>query len=322
MLISQCFDNLDETEEHIAFDDNKRLDSYVSEAYQITRSKAATLIEDGLVRVNGKAEKKSYLLSKGDVIKVLFVESVPSVITPENIPLDIVFEDKDLLVVNKPQGMVVHPAPGNMSGTLVNALLYHIKDLSGINGVLRPGIVHRIDKFTSGLLIVAKNDTAHVALAEQIKAHSFDRCYEAVVHGTPREAEGVISYSIGRSRTDRKKMAAFDEKTLLPGVRHAKTHYTVLEDFGKFSHLKLVLETGRTHQIRVHMKAIGHCVVGDSVYGSDKMRNFGLQGQCLHAKSIGFIHPTTKEKMLFDSDLPDYFVNVLSRIKLETNNEI
>ncbi len=318
MLDQFVFDSEDnEALELIATDNGARLDTFISESLDITRSRASTLIEKGLVTVNGRLVKKSCVLNHGDVILATPLQDEIYDVIPENIPLDIVYDDSDLLVVNKPQGMVVHPAPGNYSGTLVNALMFHIKDLSGINGVMRPGIVHRIDKNTSGLLIVAKNDKSHVSLAEQIKAHSFDRFYEAIVYGTPKEEQGDIRFSIGRSRTDRKKMAAFDEDCKLAGVRNAVTHYSVLEDFGKYSHLRLKLETGRTHQIRVHMKAIGHPVVGDDLYASDKLEKFGLKGQCLHAKSIGFIHPSTKEYLYFESELPDYFKKILSRLSAE-----
>lgn len=292
-----------------------RLDNFVSEQCRVTRSKAANFIENGCVTVNGQAKKKSYTLSHQDRVVIELPENEELDVVAENIPLDIVFEDKDLLVVNKAQGMVVHPAPGNMSGTLVNALMYHIKDLSGINGVLRPGIVHRIDKNTSGLLVVAKNDKSHVSLASQIKEHSFDRYYEAVVHGILKEKEGEVRYSIGRSLNDRKKMAAFDENATGSGIRNAVTHYKVLEEFTRFSHLKLQLETGRTHQIRVHMKAIGHAVVGDDVYASDKLPTFSLKGQCLHARCIGFIHPETREHLVFESDLPDYFTQLVEKLR-------
>jgi len=308
-------DDFDISDEQIVSEENKRLDAYVGESFQISRSKAACLIDDGLVTVDGRHQKKSYVLSIGEKVSVTFPQNEAYDVKAENIPLDIIYEDGDLLVVNKPQGMVVHPAAGNPCGTLVNALMYHVKDLSGINGVLRPGIVHRIDKNTSGLLIVAKNDKAHTILAEQIKAHSFDRYYEAVIHGTPKEETGEVRYSIGRSRTDRKKMSAFDEKSVLPGVRRAVTHYKVLESFGRYSYVQLKLETGRTHQIRVHMKSIGHPVVGDDVYTSEKLESFGLKGQCLHAKCIGFVHPSTKEYMFFDSPLPEHFLKVLTKLK-------
>jgi len=307
----------DDFEEQTVVDSGDRLDSFVGESFQISRSKAAALIENGFVLVNSAVQKKSYILSSGDVVRATFPDERDADITPENIPIEIVYEDSDLLVVNKPQGMVVHPAPGNYSGTLVNALMYHVHDLSGINGVLRPGIVHRIDKNTSGLLMVAKNDKAHVSLAAQIKEHSFDRAYEAVVHGTPKEYTGDVSYSIGRSRADRKKMAAFDPDSKLPGVRSALTHYSVIESFGRYSHLRLVLETGRTHQIRVHMKAIGHPVVGDDVYASEKLESFGLKGQCLHAAMIGFVHPSTGKHLEFEAELPEYFKKVLAKISSE-----
>ncbi len=315
LMSEPLFDVCESSEEHIVKEDNMRFDTYVSEAFQISRSKAANLIDTGFVSVNNTAQKKSYILSLGDKINIIFPEPDECDVVPENIPLDIVFEDSDLLVVNKEQGMVVHPAPGNMRGTLVNALMYHVKDLSGINGVMRPGIVHRIDKNTSGLLMVAKTDRAHVSLAAQIKDHSFDRFYEAVVHGCPKNESGEVRFSIGRSRSDRKKMAAFDENSSLPGVRKAVTHYEVLESFSGFSHLKLRLETGRTHQIRVHMKALGHPVVGDDVYASPKLETFSLKGQCLHAKCVGFVHPVTNEKMFFDSPLPDYFERVLTKLR-------
>lgn len=311
----KCFTDNEFDDEQTVTVSGIRLDTYLSETYQISRSKASDFIQSDLVRVNSLLQKKSYILNDGDVVSVKFPILQSSEVLPENIPLDIVYEDTDLLVVNKAQGMVVHPAPGNFSGTLVNALMYHIKDLSGINGVLRPGIVHRIDKNTSGLLIVAKNDISHIGLASQIKDHSFDRCYEAVVHGTPREVCGDIRYSIGRSLTDRKKMAPYDENSTLPGVRKAVTHYKVLKSYGKFSHLQFNLETGRTHQIRVHMKAIGHPIVGDDVYCSGNLPDFSLKGQCLHAKAIGFNHPTKNIHMYFESDLPDYFNDVLLRIE-------
>jgi len=233
---------------------------------------------------------------------------VPSENIPQDIELDIVYEDSDLLVVNKPKGMVVHPAAGNLDGTLVNALLFHCgESLSGINGVIRPGIVHRIDKDTSGLLVVAKNDSAHVSLAEQIKSHTFDRFYEAIICGRLKEREGKIDAPIGRHPKDRKKMA------IVQDGRNAVTHYEVIAEYNGFSHVKFKLETGRTHQIRVHMSSIGHPIVGDTVYGArDK---FGLEGQCLHAKTISFVHPKTNEFMSFDSELPDYFTKTLDKLR-------
>ena len=231
---------------------------------------------------------------------------------PQDIPLDIVYEDSDLLVVNKPKGMVVHPANGNPDGTLVNALLYHCGDsLSGINGVIRPGIVHRIDKDTSGLLIVAKNDMAHVSLAEQIKEHSFSRAYEAVVYGNIKEDKITVNQPIGRSPKDRKKMAV-----TLKNSKNATTHFEVLERFGKFTHVRCTLETGRTHQIRVHCAHIGHPVAGDEVYGPKRVIT-SLHGQCLHAKHIGFVHPRTNEWLEFESELPEYFTSFLNKLKGE-----
>ncbi len=310
-----AFSECDNIESVVSTTSGQRLDSFVSTSFSITRSRAATLLSDGYVRVNGEMKKKNYSVTEGDVIDVAIPTPIEVNVIKENIPLDIVYEDRDLLVVNKEQGMVVHPAPGHYSGTLVNALMYHIDDLSGVNGVLRSGIVHRIDKNTSGLLLVAKNDMAHLSLSEQIKAHSLDRFYEAVVHGTPREESGDINYSIGRSKTDRKKMAAYPEYCTEAGVRNASTHYEVINSYKSFSHLRLKLRTGRTHQIRVHMKAIGHAVVGDDVYASDKLENFGLIGQCLHARAIGFVHPRTNERMYFESQLPEYFKSVLKKIE-------
>ncbi len=299
----------------IAPDDvGKRLDIFISEANGVTRSAAQRLIENELVTVNDHPAAKNYRLRAGDEVETELPEPVPLDAEPQDIPLDIVYEDADLLVVNKPKGMVVHPAPGNPDGTLVNALLWHICDLSGINGVMRPGIVHRIDKDTSGLLIVAKNDAAHLALAEQIKAHSFEREYQAIVVGTPRDECGVVDAPIGRNPRDRKKMA------VVPDGRPARTHYQLLERFDGFSHLSLTLETGRTHQIRVHMASIGHPVMGDEVYGANRTR-FEKQtarlisGQCLHAKRIGFVHPTTGEFLRFDSELPEYFTELLRLLR-------
>ncbi len=286
-----------------------RLDKFISEQSNgdITRSGAVKLIESGSCLVNGRAEGKNYKLKAGDEVTVVIPEPEEIDILPENIPLDIVYEDEYLLVVNKPKGMVVHPAPGHYSGTLVNALMYHCKDsLSGINGEIRPGIVHRIDKDTSGLLIVAKNDIAHNGLAEQIKEHSFTREYEAVVNGSVKE-DGTVDAPIGRHKTDRKKMCVTPENS-----RNATTHYYVIRNYGNYTHLRLRLETGRTHQIRVHMAYIGHSVVGDEVYGNGKPK--WLMGQCLHARKIGFIHPVSGEYLEFDSPLPEYFTKLLRSI--------
>lgn len=297
-------------------DDLPRADKYISEQCgDISRSAAAALIESGDVLINGTPAAKNRKLKPGDKIELRLPDPEPSTACPQNIPLDIVYEDDDLLVVNKPKGMVVHPAPGNPDGTLVNALLYHCGDsLSGINGVIRPGIVHRIDKNTSGLLIVAKNDNSHRFLAEQIKEHSFLREYEAVVTGGFKDDQGTIDAPIGRHPVKRKQMAVTDKNS-----KHAVTHYTVVERFDGFTHLRLRLETGRTHQIRVHMAYIGRPVAGDELYGAKPQKEF--EGQCLHAKKIGFVHPNGKY-LEFDSPLPDYFKEFLEKLKRKTNAKI
>lgn len=291
----------------------ERLDKYLSsQMTDFTRNAVAKLIADGNVAVNGSIVNKNYKCRENDEISVTVPDAVPLEAEAENIPLDIVYEDKDLLVVNKQKGMVVHPAAGNYTGTLVNALLYHCKDsLSGINGVIRPGIVHRIDKDTSGLLIVAKNDSAHIHLAQQIKEHSFSRAYQAVVYGNIKEDEGTVNLPIGRSPKDRKKMAVTDKNS-----KNAVTHFQVIKRYGDFTHIRCVLETGRTHQIRVHMAYLGHPLAGDGVYGPKKVIK-SLNGQCLHAGEIGFVHPTSGEYMEFKADLPDYFTDFL--YKLENN---
>ncbi|MCQ2490041.1 MAG: RluA family pseudouridine synthase [Ruminococcus sp.] len=286
-----------------------RIDKYISDNIaELTRSAVQGLIENGLVLADGKPVSKNCKLRGGETVEVEIPEPEPMDAVPEDIPLSIVYEDSDLLVVNKPKGMVVHPAHGNYTGTLVNALLHHCGDsLSGINGVIRPGIVHRIDKDTSGLLIVAKNDASHLHLAEQIKVHSFTREYEAVACGYFKEPEGTVDAPIGRHRTDRKKMCVTTENS-----RNAVTHYSVIRQYGGYAHVRLRLETGRTHQIRVHLSYIGHPVLGDAVYG--KLFK-GIEGQCLHARKIGFIHPSTGEYMEFTSELPDYFVSVLNKLE-------
>ena len=301
---------MDKIKEIYLWDDRQRIDVFVSTVADVTRSYASKLICDGLVQINGKTAVKNDKLHKNDVVEVTLPDPVNLDILPQNLNLDIVYEDDDLLVVNKPKGMVVHPAPGNYENTLVNGLMYHCKDnLSGINGVLRPGIVHRIDKNTSGLLIVAKNDNSHNFLAKQISEHSFTREYEAVVYGNIKQDNGIVNAPIGRHPVKRKQMAVTNTAS-----RNAVTHYEVLERFGSFTHLKLRLETGRTHQIRVHMSYIGHAVAGDDVYGPKKVIT-ELSGQCLHARKIGFIHPVTGEYLEFSSDLPEYFENFINKLK-------
>ena len=297
--------------EFVSESDNLRIDKYLADNEpSLTRTAAAKLTEQGRVLVNGKPVGKNYKLKIGDSVILEIPDPVPYEAVPENIPLDIVYEDDDLLVVNKPKGMVVHPAAGNYNGTLVNALLYHCgSSLSGINGVMRPGIVHRIDKDTSGLLIVAKNDFAHFSLAEQIKEHSFTREYEAVVYGNLKTEEGTVNAPIGRSQYDRKKMCVTEKNS-----KNAVTHYQVISRYKGYTHIKCILETGRTHQIRVHMAYIGHPVSGDLVYGV-KNEKVDFTGQCLHARKIGFIHPRTKKYLEFTSELPDYFKNYIKKLE-------
>ena len=290
---------------------NARIDKYISEnAANMTRSAVQKLIAEGCVTVNGKIPDKNLKIKTGDEITVNMPEPEICEALPENIPLDIVYEDDDLLVVNKPRGMVVHPATGNYTGTLVNALMYHCGDrLSSINGIIRPGIVHRIDKDTSGLLIVAKNDFAHNILAEQIKEHSFTRKYQAVVIGNVKDDTGTVNAPIGRHQTDRKKMAV-----TLKNARNAVTHYKVIARYNGYTHVELTLETGRTHQIRVHMAYIGHPVAGDPVYSGKKYLT-KLNGQCLHAYYISFTHPRTNEILAFSAPLPEYFTDFLKSIQ-------
>ena len=288
----------------------KRIDAYIAEQLELTRSHAAHLLEQGNVTVGGKTVGKSQKVKAGDSVTVIIPDPVPLEAEAQDIPLEIVYEDSELLVVNKPKGMVVHPASGNYSGTLVNALLYHCRDnLSGINGVMRPGILHRIDKDTSGLLLVAKTDEAHVCLAEQIKEHTLTREYETVVYGAVKSDKGTINAPIGRHPVKRKQMAVVQENS-----KEAITHYEVIERLNGFTHIRCRLETGRTHQIRVHMSYIGHAVAGDSVYGPKKVIT-ELCGQCLHARKIGFIHPKTHKYMEFTSDLPEYFTGFIKKHK-------
>ena len=294
-----------------ATDENsgERLDKFIADNSDISRSYAAKLCEDGLVMLGGKPLAKKYKITGGEEIEIDVPKPEELSIEPEDIPLDIVYEDSDVIVVNKPQGLCVHPAPGNESGTLVNGLVYHCGgELSAINGVIRPGIVHRIDKDTSGLLIVAKNNEAHLKLSEQLKERKAMRKYVALVNGNIKEEGGTINKPIARNPVDRKKMA------VVQGGREAITHFNVLERFGQYTLVECILETGRTHQIRVHMTSIGHSIVGDPMYGIKKEK-FNLQGQLLHAKTIGFVHPTTGEMMEFSSEIPEYFQKVLEKLR-------
>lgn len=291
--------------------ENVRIDRFLSENIaELTRSHMQRLIADGFVTVDGNTVKANYKVKQGEVICVELPQLKEPQIEAEDIPLSIVYEDADMLVVDKPQGMVVHPAAGNYNGTLVNALMYHCGDtLSGINGERRPGILHRIDKDTSGLLMVAKNDRAHLALSEQIKAHSLTRAYKALVHGGFSADEGTVDKPIGRHPTERKRMTVTEHNS-----RNAVTHYRVLERLGKYTFIECVLETGRTHQIRVHMSHMGHPIVGDKTYGVRK-EEFALDGQLLHAYKIGFIHPASGEYMEFTSEIPNYFEKVLYKLR-------
>ena len=290
---------------------NERIDKFLSrELTEISRSYIQKLLKEQHILVNGKAVKANYKLSHGDSIEVSVPESEQLDIVPEDIPLDILYEDDDILVVNKPKGMVVHPAPGHYSHTLVNAVMYHCgSDLSGINGVIRPGIVHRIDMDTTGSLLICKNDKAHQILAEQLKEHSITRRYQAVVIGNLKEEKGTVNAPVGRHPTDRKKMS-----TRSNSARPAVTHYRVLERFGAYTYIECELETGRTHQIRVHMASIGHPILGDKVYGPAKCP-FKLEGQTLHAKVQGITHPSTGEYMEFDAPLPEYFLKLLETLR-------
>jgi len=299
-------------------DTGKRLDLYISEMMDISRSRSARMIEDGDVLVCGLMREKKYQVREGDRIDVTEKEPEEYSVDGEDIPLDIVYEDSDIIVVNKPEGMVVHPAPGNYSGTLVNALLFHCRDsLSGIGGILRPGIVHRIDKDTSGLLVVAKNDFAHAALSRELTYHGIEREYHALVRGGFKEQKGTVNLPIGRHPVDRKRMAVRQGD---PSAREAITHYEVLESFGQISYLKLRLETGRTHQIRVHMSHLGHPLLGDEVYSSnktlfEKQHAPYLHGQALHAKRLILTHPTSGERMSFECELPDNFTHLIEILR-------
>ncbi|WHE07971.1 RluA family pseudouridine synthase [Thermoanaerobacterium thermosaccharolyticum] len=289
-------------------DVDKRIDSFLASELDYTRSYLKKLILNGLVKVNGSSIKPNYKLKEGDSVDVNIPEAEKIDLMPENIPLDIIYEDDDIIVINKPQGMVVHPAPGNYSGTLVNALLYHCKNLSGINGELRPGIVHRLDKDTSGVMVVAKNDKAHLDLSNQIKERTILKKYIAIVEGVIKDDEGSIEAPIGRDHVERKKMAVTEDG------RYALTLYKVLERYKNNSLIEATIKTGRTHQIRVHMSYIGHPIVGDEVYGYKKQR-FNLLGQALHSRLLGLVHPSKKIYMEFEAPIPEYFERLIDILK-------
>ena len=288
-------------------DKGKRIDKYISDMlYSYSRSYIQKLIDEELVLVNDKLVKSNYKICAGDEIVVKIPVPEELKIEAEDIPLDIVYEDEDVILINKPKGMVVHPSPGHYTGTLVNALMYHCRDnLSGINGVTRPGIVHRIDMNTTGVLVACKNDAAHIFLSEQLAVHSITRKYNAIVHNSFKDNSGTVDAPIGRHQIDRKKMA-IDYKN----GRNAVTHYSVISNYGKYAHIECQLETGRTHQIRVHMSSIGHPLLGDDVYGSGKSP-YRLEGQTLHARVLGFVHPSTRKYMEFEAPLPDYFKEII-----------
>ena len=292
-------------------DEGLRIDKYLTQIFEDkSRSFIQGLIEKENVKVNDKLPKSNYKLRKSDEIEIIIPEPEILRVEAENIPINILYEDEDVIVVNKQQGMVVHPAPGNYNGTLVNALLYHCKNLSSINGIIRPGIVHRIDKDTSGVLVIAKNDDAHNKLSEQLKNHSMKREYYALIEGRLKNDSGTIDKPLGRCKKDRLKIGIDEDG------KRAVTHYEVLERYNGYTLIKCVLETGRTHQIRVHMASIGFPLVGDPLYGF-KRQKFKLEGQVLHAKTLGFIHPRSGEYMEFTSDLPNYFLQLLDKLRNE-----
>ena len=292
--------------------EGERLDKFLSIYPDQSRSFFQKIIKDNKILVNDKPEKANYRIKCDDIINITIPDAVETKIVPEDIPIDIIYEDDDVLIVNKPKGMVVHPSAGHYTGTLVNAIMYHCKDsLSGINGEIRPGIVHRIDMDTTGSLIVCKNDESHINIARQIKDHTVNRIYEGIVIGNLKDDEGTIEGPIGRHPIDRKKMC-INEKNGKPAI----THYKVLERFGNYTYAQFKLETGRTHQIRVHMSSIGHPLLGDTLYSSGKSAFKNLQGQTLHAKTIGFIHPRTNEYVEFSAPLPNYFEKLLNQLKL------
>ncbi|ULL17570.1 RluA family pseudouridine synthase [Paenibacillus sp. H1-7] len=295
-----------------AGDRGERIDKFITESLEeeVSRTQVQQWIKDGYLKVNGGEVKANYKLAEGDKLLLTIPEPEELRLEPEAIPLDVVYEDSDVIVVNKPRGLVVHPAPGHYSGTLVNALLYHCKDLSGINGVMRPGIVHRIDKDTSGLLMAAKNDLAHASLAAQLKEHSVNRKYLAVVHGNVAHDHGTIEAPIGRDPHDRKLYTVTEKNS-----KRAVTHFVVLERFGDYTLVELKLETGRTHQIRVHMKFIGHPLAGDPAYGPAKNKSITMEGQALHAAILGFVHPRTGEQLQFEAEMPEDMKHLLHVLK-------
>lgn len=303
---------MDEIREFLVLEDEEgdRLDVYLSSQLgDMSRSYIQKIIKDKKVKVNGKEEKAKYLVKEDDKVTIEIPAPKLLEVLPQDIPIDIVYEDTDILIINKPQDMVVHPAPGNYENTLVNAIIYHCKDkLSSINGVIRPGIVHRIDKDTSGLLMIAKNNNSHNSLAEQLKDHSITREYEFICHGVVKEDKITVNKPIGRNPKDRLKMA------VVPGGKNAVTHFEVVQRFENFTHMRARLETGRTHQIRVHALSINHPLLGDPVYGP-KNNKFKTNGQTLHAKKLGFIHPSKNEYIEFDSELPNYFKDIINKLK-------
>ena len=296
-----------------AEDSGVRIDRYLSDVSDLSRSRVQALVKDGLITVNGKPVKSSYAVCAGDIIEADIPEDQPMDLQPENIPLDILYEDEDVIVINKPKGMIVHPASGIYTGTLVNALLYHCKDLSGINGVIRPGIVHRIDKDTTGCIVACKNDFAHTAIAAQLESKTCRRDYLAVVMGNIVHDDGLIDAPIGRDPADRQKMKVTDKAS-----REARTHFHVLKRFKNSTYVECRLDTGRTHQIRVHMKYINHPVMGDLKYGKP-CRYMDTQGQVLHAHRLTFVHPRTNETMVFEAPLPEYFENLLKILEEEAS---